>query len=58
MIGDSPARDLAGAHNAGIDCILVGGEAHPDALGCYPDLLQLCDEVCRNGQIEQQRKRM
>jgi len=42
MVGDSPQRDLGGAQSAGIDCILVGGSTHPDALKCFDNLLQLC----------------
>ena len=34
VIGDSPRRDLGGATNAGIDCILVGGAKHPEAIAC------------------------
>ena len=45
VIGDSPRRDLGGAINAGIDCVLVGGAEHPQALKCFDNLLQLCDEV-------------
>ncbi|MBN2529010.1 MAG: HAD family hydrolase [Deltaproteobacteria bacterium] len=43
MVGDSPQRDLGGAQNAGIDCVLVGGAKHPDALACYNSLLELSD---------------
>lgn len=39
VIGDSPRRDLGGAHAAGIDCILVGGAQHPQAVGSYKDLI-------------------
>jgi FMN phosphatase YigB (HAD superfamily) len=48
VIGDSPRRDLGGAKAAGIDCILVGGENHPDAIGNYNNLLDFCLEciVC------------
>ena len=42
VIGDSPRRDLGGANSAGIDCILVGGAKHPDALKSIDNLLQLC----------------
>lgn len=42
VIGDSPRRDLGGAKNAGIDCILVGGATHPDALANFDTLLQIC----------------
>lgn len=43
VVGDSPRRDLGGAKNAGIDCILVGGAEHPDALKSFGNLLELCD---------------
>jgi len=42
VVGDSPRRDLGGAKSAGIDCILVGGAEHPDALKSFDNLLQLC----------------
>ena len=42
VVGDSPRRDLGGATAAGIDCILVGGAMHPDAIKSFDSLLQLC----------------
>ena len=45
VIGDSPRRDLGGAKNAGIDCILVGGAEHPYALGSFSCLLKLCNAI-------------
>ncbi len=45
VIGDSPRRDLGGATNAGIDCILVGGAKHPAAIANFVNLLELCDAV-------------
>lgn len=45
MIGDSPRRDLGGAKNAGIDCILVGGDTHPDAMMCLDSLLDFSNLV-------------
>jgi FMN phosphatase YigB (HAD superfamily) len=45
MVGDSARRDLGGAKNAGIDCILVGGAQHPDALMCCANLLELCQRI-------------
>lgn len=42
VIGDSPRRDLGGAQNAGIDCVLVGGAVHPDAVASAGSLLELC----------------
>jgi len=43
VVGDSPRRDLVGAKNADIACILIGGATHPDALRSFDNLLQLCD---------------
>lgn len=45
VVGDSPRRDLGGAKGAGIDCILVGGAKHPDALMSFDNLLELCATV-------------
>lgn len=45
VVGDSPRRDLGGAKSAGIDCILVGGAEHPDALKSFGNLLELCDVI-------------
>jgi len=45
VIGDSPRRDLGGATNAGIDCILVGGAKHPRAIASVANLLELCDAL-------------
>jgi HAD superfamily hydrolase (TIGR01549 family) len=45
VVGDSPRRDLGGASNAGIDCILVGGATHGQALESFGSLLELCDAV-------------
>jgi len=42
VVGDSTRRDLGGAKNAGIACMLVGGATHPDALKSFDNLLQLC----------------
>ena len=42
VIGDSARRDLGGASAAGIDCVLVGGEEHPDAVASYENLLAFC----------------
>lgn len=41
MVGDSVRRDLGGAIAAGIDCILVDGATHPNALGAVENLLAL-----------------
>ncbi len=49
VIGDSPRRDLGGAYAAGIDCVLVGDATDARALGSFPSLLELCDEImCSN----------
>jgi FMN phosphatase YigB (HAD superfamily) len=45
VVGDSPRRDLGGARNAGIDCILVGGATHEHALKSFASLLELCDAI-------------
>ncbi|MES2366015.1 MAG: HAD family hydrolase [Pseudomonadota bacterium] len=45
VVGDSPRRDLGGAKNAGIDCILVGGAEHPYALKSFNNLLELCNAI-------------
>jgi HAD superfamily hydrolase (TIGR01549 family) len=45
VIGDSPRRDLGGAKNACINCVLVGGAAHPDALASFGNLLELCNMI-------------
>ncbi len=45
VVGDSPRRDLGGAKNASIDCILVGGAEHPYALKSFGNLLELCDAI-------------
>jgi len=45
VIGDSIRRDLGGASAAGIDCILVGGAKHENALGCYKNLLEFSYEL-------------
>lgn len=42
VVGDSRRRDLGGAKSAGIDCILVGGAEHPDALKSCSNMLELC----------------
>jgi FMN phosphatase YigB (HAD superfamily) len=42
VVGESPRRDLGGAQSAGIECVLVGGATHPDALGSFDSLLQIC----------------
>jgi len=45
MIGDSIRRDLGGAEAAGIDCVLVGGAEHPNALACYNNLIESSYDV-------------
>ena len=44
VIGDSIRRDLGGAMAAGIDCILVGGATHNQALASYRDLLEFAQQ--------------
>jgi len=45
VVGDSSRRDLGGAKNAGIDCILVGSAKHQDALGNFSSLLELSEAI-------------
>jgi FMN phosphatase YigB (HAD superfamily) len=45
VIGDSVRRDLGGAMAADIDCVLVGGATHPDALASYNNLLELSESL-------------
>jgi len=45
IIGDSVRRDLGGALAVGVDCVLVGGARHENALGCYENLLELSYEL-------------
>jgi HAD superfamily hydrolase (TIGR01549 family) len=40
VIGDSIRRDLGAANSAGIDCVLVGGSRHVNAVGYYENLLE------------------
>ncbi len=48
VVGDSIRRDLGGASAAGIDCVLVGGAQHTDAIACYKDLLVFSDVIENN----------
>jgi len=45
VIGDSIRRDLGGAVAAGIDCVLVGGAQHSNAIACYENLLEFSTEL-------------
>ena len=45
VVGDSVRGDLGGARNAGIDCVLVGGARHPEAIMNFVTLLHLCNYV-------------
>lgn len=45
VVGDSPRRDLGGATNAGIACMLVGGAEHPKALKSFRNLLELSNSI-------------
>ncbi|MCH9812666.1 MAG: HAD family hydrolase [Epsilonproteobacteria bacterium] len=47
VIGDSIRRDLGGATQAGIDCILVGGQKDKKALACFESLLTFRDQVLK-----------
>ena len=49
VVGDSVRRDLGGARRAGIDCVLVGGAQHPDALGSFRNLIELSKVLRRVG---------
>ena len=40
IIGDSIRRDLGSANAIGIECVLVGGSSHKNAIGCYNNLLE------------------
>lgn len=44
IIGDSVRRDLGSARLAGIDCILVGGSEHADAIS-YENLLSFAESI-------------
>lgn len=45
VVGDSPRRDLGGAKAANIDCLLVGGASHKEAIACYKNLLEFYNAV-------------
>lgn len=45
VIGDSIRRDLSGAINAGIDCVLVDGKKDPKALASFENLLEFTKEI-------------
>ncbi len=45
VIGDSIRRDLGGAMAAGIDCVLVGGAKHSNAVMCYKNLLEFASII-------------
>ncbi len=40
VIGDSARRDLGGAQNAKIDCILVGQQTHSDAYAHFDNIIE------------------
>lgn len=44
VVGDSIRRDLGGANAARIDCVLVGGAKHSQAISCYKNLLEFSHE--------------
>lgn len=45
VVGDSIRRDLGAAMAACIDCVLVGGAQHGDAIACYPSLLDFVNNI-------------
>jgi len=45
FIGDSIRRDLGAALAAQVDCVLVSGETHCDAVASYNNLLQLANDL-------------
>jgi len=45
VIGDSVRRDLIGAKNVGVDCILVGGTEHANALKSFDNLVELSHSI-------------
>ena len=53
VIGDSIRRDLGGAINAGIDCVLVGGEEDENTLSNFDNLLEFTQQVMANKTLEE-----
>jgi len=45
VIGDSIRRDLGGARNAGIECVLVGKNRDENALACFDSLLEFTNAL-------------
>lgn len=45
IIGDSIRRDLGSAKASNIDCILVNGSQHPDAIASFNNLLDFYQEL-------------
>lgn len=43
VVGDSVRRDLGGAAQASIGCILLGGSTHPDSYATAVDLIELSE---------------
>ena len=48
IIGDSIRRDLGGAINAKIDCVLVNAQKDTNALASYENLLEFTQEIIAN----------
>ncbi len=49
VVGDSPERDLTGASNAGLDCVLVGGKTDNRAIREYKNLIQFSKNIINGG---------
>jgi FMN phosphatase YigB (HAD superfamily) len=47
-VGDSITRDLEGSLIAGIECILVGGARHINAIASYRNLIELYEQTVEN----------
>lgn len=48
IIGDSIRRDLGGAINSGIDCVLVDGKKDTNALASFENLLEFTKKIIAN----------
>jgi len=48
IVGDSIRRDLGGAINVGIDCVLVDGKKDANALASFDNLLEFTQEIIAN----------
>ncbi|VAW52525.1 hypothetical protein MNBD_GAMMA05-1111 [hydrothermal vent metagenome] len=54
IVGDSIRRDLGGATASEIDCVLVGGAMHEDAVGTFSDLIELSNSFFNGDYNESQ----